>query len=286
MTGPPVTQRLTHRIDWAQLRCLIEPLLWVAAVIGLVWMATALDAVLHVGDQDLGVSAGITLRSAWSTLALFPSAGVALLAWSLERRGTGRVWCALTGVALIGTSFGWSDIENMGWLKATSIVVGVLCLILAPVRPAWAARADEPKRPWPVLLVALLTTPLIAVGALGAQAGFAEGLVSAPPAADTGWSHLILGLLGLVLGCAAMIRLLQARSGGAVATFLLAGGAVMGTLLTPAAVVGGVVSIGVPVQTDPPPELAFGFVSYAIVLAALAGWAWYLLAFKQPTDKD
>lgn len=264
---------------WSAARLVIEPVLWLALVIGLLWLVLALDATVHVGDDHRAIPDGFTTKAAWSAVVLVPVAGVALAAWSIEHRGAGRAWTLLAGAALIWSSSGWGDLEGMGWLTVSSIVLGVLAVAGGLAAPAWAPREDEPPRPWPVLVTALAVTPLVAVGALGVQAGFVEGLVSAPPGSDPGWSHLIAGMVGLVLGGAAMIRLLQARSGGAIATFLLAGAAVIGTVMSASAVVGGVVSIGQPVETEPPGGLSFAFVAYSILLAVLSGWAWYLLAY-------
>lgn len=273
---------------WSAARLVIEPVLWLALVIGLLWLMAALDATVHVGDDHRQIPDGFTTRAAWSAVSLLPISGVALTAWSIEHRGAGRAWTLLAGVALIGTGPGWGDLDGMGWLTWLSVVLGVAALAGAIAWPAWAPYADEQPRTWPVLAAAVAVTPIIAVGALGVQAGFVEGLASAPPGSDPGWAHLIVGLVGLVLGAAAMLRLLQARPGGAIAALLLSGAAVIGTVVSTSAVVGGVVSIGQPVETDPPGGLAFAFVSYTILLAVLSGWAWYLLAYAahdQPQEE-
>lgn len=278
----------SFRLRWSALRYLGEPALWLALVAGLLWLATALDAVLHVGDKDLEIPDGITVRAGWSSVILVPVAGVALVAAHTEHSGAGRAWSAITGLAMIGTSFGWREIPGLEWLAVTSIVIGAVCLVVALVRPAWQRPDDDPARPWPVLLTALVVTPLIAVGMLGVQGGFLEGLVSREPGTDGGWEHLILGLCELLLGIAVMIGLLQSRVGAAVGAMLLAAGVVIAAIFDSAGAVGGVISLGEPITEEPPDLLAFGFVAYAIVLAGLAGLCWFLLAQPEhrPDDEE
>lgn len=188
-------------------RVAIEVTLWVAVVVGVVWLLLWLDVRPGAHADDVPWPDGIESRALRSTLLVLPPATAALALWLLGRTWA-RLLASVAGALLVATAGGWSDVDQAEHLHPIALVTGVLLLGLGTYAAAWA---PPPRRFrlhwWGNLLLAGVAAFAVLVGADGVVVGWDEGLLRHPAGQEPGFVFLVPGLLLTALGLGVLARL-------------------------------------------------------------------------------
>lgn len=201
------------------IRFMLEPLLWIAWAMGVIWLLIACDPALREDSVD-----GVVMYAYTTPLALLVGVVLALssisaLMWLPASITPTRSRTAFAGIGLIGSAWLFTklhpvqaqDFEFMTWL---CLAQGVLLLAVCAVPwPASPVRRAAPMNLARSSVVGVLLGLVLVVGWYGWRAA-SEGLVGVRPDAGLGWDHLLplLGVLVLLLAAARQVCRIPAKN--------------------------------------------------------------------------
>lgn len=200
------------------IRVVLEPMLWLAFVMGVLWLLIAADPALR-SDEPTGVPVyqyALPLGILVGALLLISS--ISALLWLPGSTTAARSRTAFAGLGMLAS--GWlfgklhpveaRDFEGYSWF-----CIGVGALLVAICSVPWPVRpAREPGRlgGMRMLVVALLGLAFLVTAWLVWQAAD-EGLVGVTPDEQAGWTNLLplLGLLALEVAAMRFVARMPSR---------------------------------------------------------------------------
>lgn len=201
------------------IRVALEPLLWIAWAMGVIWLLVACDPALRQDSVQ-----GVVMYAHTSPLAVLVGlvlvlSSISALMWLPASITATRSRTAFAGIGLIAS--GWlftklhpvqsQDFEFMTWL---CLAQGALLLAVCAVPwPSSPVRLAAPMNLARSSIVGVLLGLVLVVGWFGWRAA-REGLVGVRPDAGLGWDQLLplLGVMVLLLAAARQVCRMPARN--------------------------------------------------------------------------